>query len=307
MLRYRMSMLGGVVASVVCVHGIGQQSEGERSLLTTWEPALVDGLTRHVDTTRATTSAGDDVDGAAPEVAMAFYGNLFRPAGSFLGVGDPLLGPDDVRPGLERDLLAAWWTAAAEVDERVAPPDGDTLAATPQWVQRALKQLSNSRFFADVALRAMVFDLKQVARYLTEPDLRAAARERVTRLIGADTRVVVAHSLGSVVAYEALCSLPGHGVRALVTLGSPLGVANLVFGRLEPAPVDRQGAWPGGEGLVWTNVADAGDVVALVKDLRPRFGERVRNAVVHNGAKAHSVVPYLTDGLTGAAIAEGLA
>lgn len=93
----------------------------------------------------------------------------------------------------------------------------------------------------------------------------------------------------------------------MVTLGSPLGIANLVFDRLQPPPVTGLGAWPGAEGLVWTNVADAGDVVALVKDLRPRFGEHVRNVVVHNGAKAHSVVPYLTDRLTGAAIAAGLA
>ncbi len=301
--------MGGVVASVLCVHGIGQQGLGEESLLASWRPALVDGLTRHT-----LTVSGEPVDGfvaepgvGSPDLEMAFYGDLFRPVGSFLTVGDPMLGPEDVAPGLEQELLAAWWSAAARVDERVAAPDGDTLASVPGWVQRALTQLSNSRFFADVALRSMVFDLKQVARYLTDPAVRAAVLQRATRLIAADTRVVVAHSLGSVVAYEALCSLPGHGVRALVTLGSPLGIANLVFDRLEPPPVAGRGAWPGGEGLVWTNIADAGDVVALVKDLRPLFGERIRNALVHNGAKAHSVVPYLTDGLTGAAIAEGLA
>ncbi|KOV87629.1 GPI inositol-deacylase [Nocardia sp. NRRL S-836] len=291
---------------VVCVHGIGQQGLGEQSLLASWQPALQDGLTRHTAASRPDGVAVAD-RASSPDVDMAFYGDLFRPAGSYLAVGDPVLGPGDVQPGLEQELLAAWWVAAAEVDERVAGPDADTLVSVPGWVQRALTQLSNSRFFAGVALRSMVFDLKQVARYLTDPVLRVAARERVVRLIGADTRVVVAHSLGSVVAYEALCSLPRHGVRALVTLGSPLGIANLVFDRLEPSPVAGRGVWPGDDNVVWTNIADAGDVVALVKDLRPRFGERVRNAVVHNGAKAHAVVPYLTDQLTGTAIAEGLA
>jgi hypothetical protein len=62
----------------------------------------------------------------------------------------------------------------------------------------------------------------------------------------------------------------------------------------------------GGEGLVWTNIADSGDVVAMVKDPSPQFGERVRNAVVHNDVQARTVVPYLTDELTGSAIAEGL-
>jgi len=59
-------------------------------------------------------------------------------------------------------------------------------------------------------------------------------------------------------------------------------------------------------GLVWTNVADRGDVVALEKDLRGRFGVRVYNAVVHNGAHAHDATSYLTDRLTGAAIARAL-
>jgi len=51
------------VASVVCVHGIGQQGLGERSLLTTWEAALVDGVTRHVDATRS-AAAGNMVSAA---------------------------------------------------------------------------------------------------------------------------------------------------------------------------------------------------------------------------------------------------
>ena len=47
---------------------------------------------------------------------------------------------------------------------------------------------------------------------------------------------MVGHSLGSVVAYEALCAHPEWPVRALVTLGSPLGIRNLIFDRLVPAP-----------------------------------------------------------------------
>jgi hypothetical protein len=114
-----------------------------------------------------------------------------------------------------------------------------------------------------------------------------------------------------VVAYEALCAHPEWPVRALVTLGSPLGIRNLIFDRLVPAPAARvsggvQGAWPGGV-RSWVNVADAGDVVALLKDLRPLFGERVACYLVHNGSHAHDVRPYLTAAETGAAIAAGLA
>ncbi|MFC9624862.1 alpha/beta fold hydrolase [Streptomyces sp. NPDC056930] len=80
---------------------------------------------------------------------------------------------------------------------------------------------------------------KQVRRYLLDDDLRTAARERVQEQIGPDTHVLIGHSLGSVIAYEALCAMPGHPVEALVTLGSPLGM-RMVFDRLLPRPGD----WP---------------------------------------------------------------
>lgn len=281
---------------IVCVHGVGKQLAGERLLLRDWAPAISDGLAR-----------ADYRDAVGPhDVVMAFYGDLFRPAGQTLAVGDPVFTAADVEAGLEEELLLAWWREAARVDPKVAPPDGDTLVRVPGSVQAGLRQLSRSAFFGGVALRALVFDLKQVRRYVQDARLRQAARTVVSSAITADTRVVVAHSLGSVVAYEALAALPGHGVRALVTLGSPLGIANLIFDRLDPAPEDGRGAWPGTDGLVWTNVADRGDVVALEKDLRPRFGPRVINAVVHNGVHAHDAVAYLTDKLTGAAVAGGL-
>jgi hypothetical protein len=284
------------------VHGIGQQRRGEAVLLKDWWPAMSDGLSRA------------EADGLVvrSQVATAYYGDLFRPPGRFLAAGDPPYTAADVEDGFEQELLAAWWQSAADCDPAVVPPDlAGSLAAVPRSVQAGLLALSGSKFFANVALRAMVADLKQVRAYLLDEQIRAAVRARIDALITDETRVVVAHSLGSVAAYEALCARAGHKVRALVTLGSPLGIPNLVFHRLRPAPSGHggplHGAWPGGEDLVWTNLADSGDVVALAKDLRPRFGRRVRCAVVDNGAHAHSAVPYLTDRLCGEAIAAGLA
>ncbi|MBJ3810528.1 hypothetical protein [Streptomyces flavofungini] len=255
------------------MHGIGKQTLGEETLRRQWLPALNDGLTHD--------GAADRL--AEADVAVAFYGNLFRPDGEFLAAGGPPYTSADVEEGFERELLLAWWQAAAASDPAVVPPEADTLVSMPRSVQAALMALSGSRFFAGVALRAMVFDLKQVHSYLTDPDLRAEALARLVGRIGEDTRVVVAHSLGSVVAYEALCARPGHQVRALVTIGSPLGIPNLILHRLQSAPLalggQPRGVWPGGRQLTWTNLADGGDVVALVKDLRTAFGEQVRCAV----------------------------
>ncbi|MFF7166463.1 hypothetical protein ACFZBP_34675 [Streptomyces sp. NPDC008086] len=285
------------MARIVGVHGVGKQRLGGNTLLKDWEPALADGLDR-VDGGAAKLAPGD--------LRMAFYGDLFRPPGDTLAVGDPRFTPDDVEAGFETELLLEWWARCARTDPGVPPPGvTDTLARSPRAVQTALRVLQHARFFADISLRGLVFDLKQVRRYLTDDGLRAAARRRVEEAIGPDTRVVVAHSLGSVVAYEALCALPGHRVRALVTLGSPLGM-RMVYDRLRPEP----GGWPGT--TAWTNVVDEGDVVAAVKDLSLFFGtgvtgEGVTGKVVHNGSHAHDATLYLTARETGQAVAEGLA
>ena len=289
------------MAQVVCVHGIGQQHKGEDGLALQWRAALRDGA-RRAGVPEADLLSGDDV-------GCAFYGDVFRTAGRLLGPDDPWLRPDEADV-FEQELLAAWWRVASEIDPQVISPGARTLARTPSAVQAALRALSGSAFFAGVAERAMLADLRQVRLYLTEIAVREQVQERVAAAIGPDTRVVVGHSLGSVVAYEALCAHPEWPVRALVTLGSPLGIRNLVFDKLVPSPAVGTaglpvGVWPGGVSA-WTNIADAGDVVALIKDLRPLFGAGVECYLVHNGSHAHAVAPYLTAAETGAAIASGL-
>ncbi len=290
------------MARVVCVHGVGQQLKGEDSLAGEWALALRDGMRRAGCPEAGLPGAG--------EIRCVFYGDVFRAAGRRLAVGDPWLRAADATE-FDQELLAAWWLGAADSDPQVVDPEARALARTSCGVQAALRALSGSAFFAGLADRVMLFDLQQVRRYMTDPQVRAAALGRVAAGIGGDTRVVVGHSLGSVVAYEALCAHPQWPVRALVTLGSPLGIRNLIFDRLVPAPVAGasggvQGTWPGGV-RSWVNVADAGDVVALVKDLRPLFGEHLACYLVHNGSHAHDVRPYLTAAETGAAIAAGLA
>jgi hypothetical protein len=106
-------------------------------------------------------------------------------------------------------------------------------------------------------------------------------------------------------------------VHTLITLGSPLGIPNLIFDKLAPLPErsPQPGAAPGhwpGSVTTWVNVADEGDVVALVKDLRPLFGtgvqppHRFAGWLVDNGPHAHDVAPYLTATETGIALAEAL-
>ncbi|WP_327351531.1 hypothetical protein [Streptomyces sp. NBC_01304] len=278
---------------VVLVHGIGKQYLGAETLLADWRPALSDGIAR---------AGGLQIPGE--EVSMAFYGDLFRPAGH-RGLGIPELDASDVHDDLERELLIEWWRAAAEIEARVPGPDAPARLRTPHLVQRALDALSHSTFFAGLSERLLIWSARQVRLYFTEPDVRALVRERVERGITPQTEVIVAHSLGTVAAYEALCAHPEWQDLTFVSLGSPLGVRNLVFDRLVPAPAGGRGRWPASVKR-WVNVADKGDVVPLVKELGSRFGDRVKDVRIHNGAKAHDVRPYLTARETGRAIAQGL-
>ncbi|MFJ2161190.1 hypothetical protein [Streptomyces sp. NPDC087856] len=279
---------------VVLVHGIAQQVEGPQSLLDHWYPKLCDGLI-----------LADRPVVPADEVTMAFYGDLFRPAGH-RAVGVPDLDASDVEVGLEEDLLLQWWEAAAAVETQVTGPDAQVRLRTSRRVQRALDALSHSAFFAALAERMMILSARQVRRYFTEPDTREAVRDRLVKAVTDDTEVIIAHSLGSVVAYETLCAHPEWSDLTLVTLGSPLAVRGTVFDRLVPPPRDGLARWPAPV-KAWTNIADEGDVVALVKELASAFGKRVDDVPVHNGAKAHDVRPYLTALETGEAIGKALA
>jgi hypothetical protein len=280
------------VALIVAVHGIAQQILGEDVLESAWLPALRSGLKR--------AGARRPADS---EFACAFYGDLFRKKGT-RAAGPPPLTATDVRSEWERDLLVAMWQAAATTDANVSKPDAKVRARTPEIVQRALNNLLKSSFFAGVAERGLIWDLKQVAAYLNDDDRRAEMCARVRATIAPDTRVVIGHSLGSVVAYEVLCAMKSSTVTTFVTLGSPLGIPNLVFHKLRPAPKKGIGLRPPVER--WFNIADRGDIVALVKKLGPLFGGGVHDDIVHNESRAHDVVPYLTSKETGVAVASGI-
>ncbi|MFE3907177.1 hypothetical protein ACFXPY_44900 [Streptomyces sp. NPDC059153] len=314
------------MARVVVVHGIGQEYLGRRSLRDPIGAALADGVEIAV--------AAGDIGGPAPapdDVDVAFYGDVFRAPGT-KGVQPAPRSAADLADPYEQALLEAW-AAAAAPDPTKADSD-PTKAPTPRTLQRAMNALLRSPFLpGPVAERFLLGVLRQVRRYFTEDAVRARAAEAIGARIGPDTTVLVGHSLGSVIAYETLCTHPEWPVRTLVTMGSPLGMPSLVFDRLRPAPAAGRGQWPGGLER-WTNLADRHDVVASVKELADLFSPRppsplptshataagqvtdaavgasrpvLRDVPVDNGWKVHDLLRHLTARESGAAIGEGLA
>lgn len=282
------------MSSIVAVHGIGQQLKGSNLLHRDWLPALQDGMNR-----AGLASVAED------QLTCAFYGDLFRPKGVKSAVEAPLDASDVTDPE-DLALLELWAAEGARLEGKIAPGTMGTKARTPGWVQAALNSLSGSPFFVRVGEPLLIRDLQQVRSYMNDPQTRAAARARVEEAVTAETRVVMGHSLGSVVAYETLCAHPEWKVTTLITFGSPLGIRNLIFDRLEPPPRYELGRWPACL-KTWVNIADDGDIVALAKDLDPLFEGKIEDHRVNNGATAHNALPYLTSAEMGAAVGRGLA
>ena len=209
---------------------------------------------------------GVEVDAA--DVDVCFYGDLFRH-----------------HPGSEEDRLLL--ASRAGVADMLHEMGGDAIAALCEAAGDAM-------FERTVDMATVLF---------TEPDLRSRLQERIEAEVTADTRVLVAHSLGTVLAYGALAAHDDWPVHTFVTLGSPLA-APVVFGMLDPPPVDGRAAWPGSVQR-WVNVRAVGDKAATVS-LTEKFGPRVEEIVVDNGHRAHAPEPYLNAARTGRAIAEAL-
>ncbi|MBA2324343.1 MAG: hypothetical protein H0V92_10150, partial [Pseudonocardiales bacterium] len=201
----------------------------------------------------------------------------------------------------EQRMLLSWADtlgAPAEVAQgRLAAP----ARAAADWIAR--------RFGLDnrmVGLLVATF-CREVGSYLAEPDRRHAVRDTVACTIREyQPAVVLAHSLGSVVAYETLWAHPDLRVELLLTLGSPLALPEVVYSRLDPAPIGGKGQRPPGVRR-WINIADPGDFIAIPRGLPDYFDGIDADLSTPIGVfNFHKVTGYLSCATTAAAVATQL-
>lgn len=261
------------MSAVVMIHGAFHELWGPFRLWTHWTPSVLDGLW---------VSGVSMRDVSLPRLqdasVVAFWGDLVRPEPQ---EPSPAGSAGAAPPDAVTDLLDG-------VGAGAGPGDTDLDALVHQVAK-------------DTNARSM----ELLAQYVLDPEVRTRVHERLERHLTADTKVVIAHSLGTVIAYQVLCTRPDLQVD-LITLGSPLGDPNMVFPMLQPAPVDGRGVWPSGVKR-WTNVAAEGDLAtAACPRLAEAFGDRVEDHLVFNGRHAHNAEPYLNSVPTGAALADAL-
>jgi pimeloyl-ACP methyl ester carboxylesterase len=83
-----------------------------------------------------------------------------------------------------------------------------------------------------------------VAEINNDPNFVKNVHDRVRSVVKPDTRVIIAHSMGTLVAYGAIAAHPEWNVHTLITMGSPLGLPDTIAG-LNPKPINGKGQWPG--------------------------------------------------------------
>lgn len=201
------------------------------------------------------------------DLRICFYGDLFRREPDVEGV-----------EAIERSRAGA-----AELLEQLGA--GDAVAAI-------------TKFAAD-ADADRTLDL--IAMMTQRPDINDLVNERFVATVRPDTRVLLAHSLGTIVAYSCLLAHPEWDIDTFVTIGSPLG-GDMADSLLPPA-VDGRRQFPSCVRR-WVNVRAVGDVVAT--DLDGRFAGPVEDRLVDNGHRAHDPVTYLNARVTGEAVARAL-
>lgn len=170
------------------------------------------------------------------------------------------LAEAEVRADLETILLARS-AALAQEPPVMGARGADDAAGVITWAQYRRRRTVRGALLPDWLKRPDTY-LGDFVKYLVSRSLRNAVKERAKECLrplagGAHGVAIVAHSWGTVVAYDSLLDLevelPALRVANLLTLGSPLW---LVRHLLE----DRSGRKPGGVAK-WTNIHARGDAV----------------------------------------------
>jgi hypothetical protein len=285
-----MSQPTDIPLGIVAVHGVGHYdrrhtADAVRAAYSMdWAGHLAAGLGVHADRF---------------EIGFAYYAPELN-SGTVAQGGDP----DELDDPLAKELLAEWLNALTAP----APVTQGALTLPLRYAASWVAQ----KFSLDGRLTQLFVPVffREVASYLRGDDdpARLAAREEVAnRILQHRPRIVIAHSLGTIVTYEALHAHPELGVELLLTLGSPLALPRAVFDRLLPRPADgltgRLGARP--EGVQrWVNIADPGDPVAIPPQLARAFHGIALDLTdtIHGGFGFHHAKNYLSSAATAATI-----
>lgn len=292
-----------MAARLVFIHGRAQEGKDSLQLKQSWIASLRAGL--------AKSGLSLDLDDA--DIRFPYYGDALvdRVRGAdqladviIRGAAD---GADAARAFINavvKEIVRQHGISEDEIDaedEQVVIRRG---VLNWEWVQRALAAID--RRVPGASSRGIALATEDVYHYLTNKVTARVIDDGVAAAMVDDTpTVIVAHSLGTVVAYKMLQQMAPAlrwKVPLFVTLGSPLGVTAI---RDRLAPISH----PARVGH-WFNAMDRRDVVALYALDRDNFeiDPEIENKTdVDNPTEnRHGISGYLEDAVVARRIHEAL-
>ena len=301
-------VMRGTAATIVYVHGIGNKPTadilkcqwdtalfgfdlGERSRLAYWVnrgtyPVVWPGTCQSGDVTSVATRAQLALGIQALDVAdepEQIVNEIHRPLSAQQRRQLESLARQIQKRQLTDEQLVARLARVRGYRTKILP--------LPEWARK---------WFTRQLTRLL---LQDVYEYFYDQQRRQEMRDSlISRLqTGGGPFVIIAHSQGSMIAYDVLCSPAARKLRIplFLTIGSPLGMQEVqdqlrsltgqAGGLAVPECVDR-----------WINVSDPIDPVSidqmLYDDFKPRRGVKVVDFIEHNRAGArdpHSATGYL--------------
>lgn len=301
---------------MVFVHGRAQEDKDPAVLREDWVSSLRAGL----------EAAELELPIKEEDILFPYYGDALR---DVTGAEDADNAADVVLPQREQDfaaelisecLIGAGITeqSCADAEDGEEAPS-DAKASKPNhpfaerfssslskgWIQQGLRLLDT--YVPRASAKSLALTAADVVQYLTDMDVQTYIEDGVAQAFdscGKESTVVVGHSLGSIVAYRMLqeggpIKCP---VKALITIGSPLGIG-AVRNDLDPI------AFPP-KVESWSNAYDEQDAIALNPLTMKYFPieEEIRNyGGVHNPSdNHHKIRGYLSDPIVATWIVQAL-
>jgi hypothetical protein len=272
------------------VHGINNEGETPASIEGAWWDALERGW-----------YAAGLASKQRPGITVGYYADLLAGTTKSAAVE---MGPSATSTGLAAGLLQEYADAAGVTAGELAAITAET-GEPPEAVAHGIPHEGWIVNFASALerilpikgkLMASLF-LRQAVTYINDRVLAAQIDRRVASSIfeeRPDPVVVVAHSLGTVVAYRVLANanFARRDVALFVTLGSPLSV------RMFKSILPVRGSMPTPPIRRWFNSRHTEDFVTLGRGIIEQSigfqGVQDSTEVVGNDPDRHSIVQYLS-------------
>lgn len=264
---------------LIFIHGINQSNTTAEKLRNQWVKSLEKG-------------GVDPAVLAEAKPEMAYYADILAAGRSAIQAEESArdsIARSEFQFTMLQDMAGAARRVALETGNAALLGEND---AELTRIARSLSLADRSpRGFAPLGIIDEIFD------YLTKPELREAIDNRVAAAMVDRPMTVIAHSLGSLVAYRVLRDR-GIPCRRLITIGSPLSFS------IVRQKLDGLFVFPS-ELQDWHNFYDRADLVALGKSfpVPTAWIRRPRQKRVDNKALfAHDSGGYLrTPEVSGAA------